>query len=255
LLLVLGPRQIVELFHLLFVRSLFAGLPDKTRVAIKGGINLRFYFQSVRFSEDLDMDVMSIAKETLENRVDRLLTSTPLLSPLKSRGLVLREISKPKQTDTVQKWKVGVAALDGSVQERTKIEFSRRDDVTSAKFEKVDPAIANAYSIPAFLATHYTAPDAVRQKIHALAGRVVTQPRDVFDLNVLFARPDAPAMLDDEAKTWLEPAVANVEKLTYDQYAALVLAYLEPEHLEIYQSSHTWEAMQLDVIGRLDALR
>ena len=49
---VMNTRQVVELFHLVFVRALFSNLPDKTLIAIKGGINLRFYFQSVRFSED-----------------------------------------------------------------------------------------------------------------------------------------------------------------------------------------------------------
>jgi hypothetical protein len=39
---------------------------------------------------------MSIAKETLENRVDRLLVSPAVLAPLKARGLVLKEISSQK---------------------------------------------------------------------------------------------------------------------------------------------------------------
>jgi predicted nucleotidyltransferase component of viral defense system len=53
----------VELFHLVFVRALFSELSDKRLVAIKGGINLRFYFQSVRFSEDLDLDVAGLAED------------------------------------------------------------------------------------------------------------------------------------------------------------------------------------------------
>ncbi|MGE0547346.1 MAG: hypothetical protein AB7O24_08975 [Kofleriaceae bacterium] len=38
-------RQIVELVHLVFVRALFANLSDKRLLAVKGGINLRFFFQ------------------------------------------------------------------------------------------------------------------------------------------------------------------------------------------------------------------
>lgn len=245
----------VELFHLRFIHAFFGSLPDKTLVAIKGGINLRFFFGSVRYSEDLDLDVMTIAKATLENRIDRLLVSPALVAPLKARGLVIQEISKPKQTDTVQKWKLGIATADASIQERTKIEFSRRDDVSSAEIEKIDPEITKAYGATSVLATHYLTPDAVRQKVHALAARSATQPRDVFDLQVLFARPDAPEKLDGEAASWIDAAIENAGTLTYDQYVSLVVAYLEPAHAELYGSRDAWETMQLDVIERLEALK
>ena len=49
-----SDRQAVELFHLLFLRQLASGA-DRARIALKGGCNLRFYFGSVRYSEDLDL--------------------------------------------------------------------------------------------------------------------------------------------------------------------------------------------------------
>jgi predicted nucleotidyltransferase component of viral defense system len=248
-------RKIVELFHLVFVRAVFASLGDKRLLAVKGGVNLRFFFQSVRFSEDLDLDVMAMSKEALENRVDRLLKAPAVVSPLKARGIIIRDISKPKQTETVQKWKLAVASQATSIDQRTKIEFSRRATVEAAILDPVDSEIANAYGIPAFLATHYRCAEAVRQKIHALEGRSQPQPRDVFDLHLLLARPDAPKQLDEEAVGWLERAAANAAALTYDEYVSLVVAYLDPEHAEIYSSRETWEAMQFDVIERLEALR
>src|SRR5262245_45490807 len=99
---------------------------------------MRFYFQSVRFSEDLDIDVMTMAKTTLENRVDRLLASPMITSPLRARGITIRDISKPKQTNTVQRWKLEVASMATTVHDRTKIEFSRRSTVESAALERVD---------------------------------------------------------------------------------------------------------------------
>src|SRR4051812_4196914 len=122
-------RETVELFHLVFVRALFAGLGDKRLLAVKGGINLRLFFQSVRLSEDLDLDVTTMSKEALENRVDRLLKAPAVVSPLKARGIIIRDVPKPKQTETVQKWKLAVASSDTSVDQRTKIEFSRRATV------------------------------------------------------------------------------------------------------------------------------
>lgn len=48
------------------MRALFADLPDKRLLAIKGGINLRLFFhrlffQSARYSEDLDLEVRILA--------------------------------------------------------------------------------------------------------------------------------------------------------------------------------------------------
>src|SRR5687768_1538565 len=103
-----GPRQAVELFHLVFVRALHASLADKTLLAIKGGINLRFFFGSPRLSEDLDLDVFTMSKGTLENRVDKLLASPAVVAPLKAHGLVIKDISKPRQTETAQRWKLGL---------------------------------------------------------------------------------------------------------------------------------------------------
>ncbi len=246
-----SARQVVELFHLVFVRALFADVTDKRLLAIKGGINLRLFFQSVRYSEDLDLDVIAMSKATLEKRVDRLLAAPSVVSPLRSRGLIIKDVSKPKQTETVQRWKCSVAIRDSSIEERTKIEFSRRQVVEIGQFDPVDAEIANAYAIPAFLATHYNCRDAVRQKIHALEGRSQTQPRDVFDLHLLFARPDAPVTLDDEAKRWAEKAAENAAGLTYDEYRSLVVAYLDPAHEATYSSRAAWQAMQSDVVERI----
>jgi hypothetical protein len=60
-------RQYVELFHLLFLRQLASG-EDRSLIALKGGCNLRFFFGSIRYSEDMDLDVWTMARETLKNK-------------------------------------------------------------------------------------------------------------------------------------------------------------------------------------------
>src|SRR5438034_9849171 len=97
----LSDRQVVELFHLHFVRLLCAG-PEKDRFAIKGGCNLRFFFESVRYSEDLDLDVERLPIHALKEKMSRILQGPALSLPLKSRGLSIGEISAPKQTETTQ---------------------------------------------------------------------------------------------------------------------------------------------------------
>src|SRR5688572_27341422 len=115
------------MFHLVFMRALLAKGEDKGLVALKGGCNLRFYFDSVRYSEDIDFDVVVIARGTLKNKVERLLSSPMVAAPLKTKGIRVASVSAPKQTETTQRWKVGLEAANVHAPLRTKIEFSRRD--------------------------------------------------------------------------------------------------------------------------------
>jgi hypothetical protein len=50
-------RQVIELFHLAFLQVLQARL-DQSRYVLKGGANLRYFFDSVRYSEDIDLDLL-----------------------------------------------------------------------------------------------------------------------------------------------------------------------------------------------------
>ncbi|MBX3187608.1 MAG: nucleotidyl transferase AbiEii/AbiGii toxin family protein [Labilithrix sp.] len=252
-----SPRQAVELFHLVFLRALVARGEDKSLIALKGGCNLRFYFGSVRYSEGLDLDVVVIAKETLKNKVDRLLRSPAVTAPLAARGIELVELSAPKQTDTTQRWKAGLrVGLAAPV--RTKIELSRRRGqrtIEGAAFEAMSAEVSRPHGLSPFPATHYTAESAIRQKVHALAGRVAPQARDVFDLDLLLARPEVERLaLDAEHKTFLPDALSNAMSLSFDDYASQVVAYLDPVQAAVFEGRAAWETMQENVVSRLEAL-
>ena len=62
-------RQFVELFHLLFINQLGRKL-NKRFYALKGGCNMRFFFKSPRYSEDIDLDVQSIDVAFLREKVN-----------------------------------------------------------------------------------------------------------------------------------------------------------------------------------------
>jgi hypothetical protein len=94
----MGARHAVEHCHLTFCRLLCAGA-DRADSAIQEGCNLRFFFGSVRYSEDLDLDVRRVPPRTLRGRVDKLLASPALLGPLRSAGIQVGAASAPKQTD------------------------------------------------------------------------------------------------------------------------------------------------------------
>jgi hypothetical protein len=252
----LSVRQSTELFHLVFLRALVAKGEDKGLIALKGGVNLRFFFGSVRYSEDMDLDVVVIAKDTLKNKVERLLKSPAVITPLKTHGLTIVGTSAPKQTETTQRWKVALQRAGDDLPIRTKVEFSRRDDIEGTKFEAADREVLRPYGLTPVLATHYTTVTATRQKIHALAARTEPQARDVFDLGLLLARPDAAGLaLDAAAKEWLDDAIEHAMVISFDEYASKVVAYLEPSHAELYAGRSAWDAMQDDVVTRLEALR
>ena len=146
-------RQSTELFHLVFLRALVAKGEDKGLIALKGGCNLRFFFGSVRYSEDIDFDVVVIAKDTLKNKVERLLKSPLVAAPLKVHGLTIVETSAPTQTETTQRWKVGLQRADDELPIRTKVEFSRRDTIEGAAFEATDREVLRPYGLTPVLAT------------------------------------------------------------------------------------------------------
>lgn len=252
----LSVRQSSELFHLVFLRALVAKGEDKSLIAVKGGCNLRFFFGSVRYSEDMDLDVVVMARETLKNKVERLLRSPAVNAPLKAQGLTLVETSAPKQTDTTQRWKVGLRRDGDELPIRTKVEFSRRDAIEGARFEAAKREVLLPYGLTPVLAMHYTTGAAIRQKVHALAERSEPQARDVFDLSLLLARPDAAGLaLDAVAKKWLSDAIDHALSVSFDEYASKVVAFLEPDHAEVYADRATWDAMQEEVVTRLEALR
>ena len=252
----LSLRQSVEVFHLVFLRALVARGEDKTALALKGGCNLRFFFGSVRYSEDIDFDVGVTAKGTLENKVERLLQSPLVRSPLKTKGIEISDSSSPKQTDTTQRWKVGLRVEGFSVPLRTKIEFSRRNTIEGAAFESIEPEILSAYDMTPSLATHYTSHAAIAQKIHALAARTEPQARDIFDLNVLFSRADARGMsLDDVQRRHVPEAIENAVAISFDEYLSKVVAYLDATQAALYADRSAWDAMQEQVVRRLEAVK
>lgn len=250
-----SDRQIVELFHLLFIRQLATGA-DRARFALKGGCNLRFYFGSVRYSEDLDLDVLEMPRGTLKNKVDRLLRAPALALPLQAQGVTVVDVTAPKQTDTTQRWKVGLRTAGGSVPLRTKVEFSRRRGGADEDLavEPVGAALARAHGTPPPVLQHYLAPAALRQKIQALLGRPQTQARDVFDLQLLRARVQTLPRLDAELRSRMPQAIDRVLSLSYDDYLGQVVAYLAPDEGEPFRDRAAWDAMQVEIVELLQEL-
>lgn len=246
---VLSNAQVTELFHVAFLDVLPRRL-DPARYILKGGANLRYFFESLRYSEDIDLDVNGVKPWGLEEKVDAVLGSQPLKALLRVGGLGVAEFSKPKQTETTQRWKIAIEVAGRSEPVRTKIEFSNRNGEQRYRLEPVPGHIVAPYALRSPSVQHYNADAAAEQKVRALAGRSETQARDVFDLELLLRRSPLPAgSLDSQV---LGHAADRALQLPFAAFRDQVLPFLEPDVLELYETEATWEQMQTFVAEKLE---
>lgn len=244
-----SAKQCIEIFHLLFLNQLSQGL-DKRLYALKGGCNLRFYCKSIRYSEDMDLDIQTIQTQTLQNKIDRILTGVPFTQILKSYQMQIAQISQPKQTDTVQRWKIALTTPVTQLSLPTKIEFSRRGMKQEIDFSVVDRQLLTTYEIPLILSNHYTKEAMWQQKIVALAHRQQPQARDVFDLYLLLGQSFKKT--GGIAIDVLQQAKNNAKALSYDEYKSQVVAYLLPEYQIQFGSVDIWQKIIQEVIASLE---
>ncbi len=243
----LRDAQAIEFFHLAFLQVMQGRLGQSVYV-LKGGANLRYFADSVRYSEDIDLDASGVEVWELQEKVDAVLGAPALAVLLRGGGIMLGEPSKPKQTQTTQRWKVPIELAGRAEPLRTKIEFSRRNGEERLALEAVPGRIVAPYALRAPTVRHYLDPAATEQKIAALALRPETQARDVFDLDLLFRRqPGIPAPLAVAVRT--QAAEAALE-LPYQAFRDQVLPFLDPEVAELY-SRESWEQMRGFVVEQL----
>src|SRR5437016_3125395 len=148
--------QARELFHLTFLRSLARSLPPSSYV-LKGGSNLRFHFGSIRYSEDMDLDVAGVPVHVLAEKVMAILHSAGLADVLRSYGVdrvVPPDVSRAKQTETVQRFKVHLVTRAGE-DLFTKVKFSRRGLDAPVVAKAVRPEVVSAYRMAPLIVPHY----------------------------------------------------------------------------------------------------
>jgi predicted nucleotidyltransferase component of viral defense system len=248
-----NERQTIEIFHLLFLRA-FGARVDKALFVVKGGCNLRFYLKSIRYSEDMDLDIHTMAVGTLQNNVNRLLERPGFVQALRAQGIEIAKTAQPKQTETTQRWKLTLRIVESDAEVPTKIEFSRRGLDGAKAVEPVDAAIIRTYRLYPVIVQHYSVHTAFAQKVSALALREQVQSRDVFDLKLLLDAGGADQPLPPTAAVNLATAIDNALAVDYDAFAGQVLAFLEPEYQEHYGSRKAWAELQEQVVDGLEAI-
>ena len=251
--------QLREAFHLEFLRWLGRKVKGEY-YAVKGGVNLRFFFKSFRYSEDMDLDVRGIKVIDLKEAVMKILDSAAFRDNLKPFGIeriIAPNIAVSKQTETTQRFKVHLVSAAG-VDLFTKIEFSRRGFAGNAVVESVSDTILRIYKLPPLLVPHYDIHSTVSQKIRALAGRRITQARDIFDLYVLSSQYDdsasaAPPERPD--KDCLSKARDNILEISFGVFRDTVVSYFSVEDQEIYNKPSSWEEVRLKTAAFVERFR
>jgi len=248
---IINPRQAIELFHLILLDYLGRKL-DKQKWALKGGCNLRFFFRSPRYSDDMDLDVQGIPVDVLRDKTNAIISGRPFKTVLEVRGLSVEHVTEHKQTETTQRWKFGLRIPGLSQPLPTKIEFSRRGLEAGSVFEPVSPEIIRLYDLAPLMANHYPAPVVWRQKIGAVLSRSVLQARDVFDLHLLLEAGLKPVAVDAPTeRTDIARVKDNILSVDFGQFRSQVVSYLEPDLGPLYDSEEAWDAMRWRIIEAL----
>ena len=254
----LSDTQIREVFHFYFLDRLLKQ-SDPGLYILTGGVNLRFFFRSPRYSEDMDIDVLAGSVQTLKKNGYKILNDQAFKRSLRSFGIADIEVNDPakaKQTGTTQRFRFGLITPAGH-RLPTKVEFSRRNESGDGESESalVDTEIARSYRSLSFCCPHYNGGAAIVQKVRALAGRPVTQARDVFDLAILFRgghSPPAPwsKLLADGVYA---KAIDCLTALTWEDYEGQVVEFLDKESRADYGDKQAWEILQDQVLNQVEA--
>jgi len=246
------PSQAIEYFHLSFLAHLTRGT-DKRAFVLKGGCNLRSFHRSVRYSEDMGLDVAGVDEHVLRERLRAILSSRPFAQALESRGMRIEHVTEHKQTPTVQRWKLGLLTDRGERPLPTKVEFSRRGMDEGAEFGSVDPDLVRSHGLAPFMVSHYGAAAALKQKVGALAHRTETQARDVFDFHHLLAAGAPRVALAGIDPRTLDQARSRAAAIDFAVFKSQVLAYLQPDDQARYDAPDVWDTLVLEVLEALEA--
>jgi predicted nucleotidyltransferase component of viral defense system len=255
---VYSDLQIREIFHLEFLRS-FGRKIKPDLYALKGGVNLRLFFNSIRYSEDMDLDVRGAGVYFFKDCVMNILRSLGFQENLKSFGIkqvISPAIERAKQTETTQRFKVHLIT-SADVDLFTKIELSHRGMAGEAVVQAPSERILRAYKIAPVLIPHYDINSAVTHKIKALAGRTIIQARDIFDLYILSAQlnPDAAKKTIPEEGSIFSKAYDNIFEIKFEVFRDTVVSYLAVEDQAAYNNPSAWEEIRLKTAAFIEQLR
>ncbi len=246
-----NDKQQREIFHLLFLERLLK-ISDPKLYAVKGGCNLRFFFNSPRYSEDLDLDVFGGSVDTHKKNGYKILNDSAFKRVLQAYGIqdiLINDPAKAKQSQTTQRFRCRLVNASGE-SFPTKVEYSRREEKpTNVVLDPIDPQRAHIYKRRSFESPHYTGKSAIIQKIYALANRTEIQARDPFDIYMLFLSGYANDLdLKDVPSETLSKAANNLTDITFEYFYGQVVDYLDIEFRDEFSKEAQWKKIKEKVL-------
>ncbi len=250
------PTQLIELFHLEFLRW-FGQKAPLSKFAVKGGVNLRLFFNSIRYSEDMDIDIRGIEVFRLKEWVFHIIKNPSFKNNLKTFGVqnvIPPNSEAAKLTETTQRFKIHLFSTAGE-DVFTKIEFSKRGFTGIPMIAHVPDKTLRAYQLAPLITAHYDIGGAIVQKIQALCLRKITQARDVFDLYWLSPQISAENLAAIHLSSSVKSkATENIFAVTYPNFKDTVLPYLISPEKKFYNSEKIWDQIILKVSALLEAI-
>lgn len=253
-----------EALHVLLLGELTNRLGEGTFV-LKGGVNLRLYFGSPRYSEDIDLDGDPSKRLKLRQSIAEALGSTDLALRLKELGIRRLEYSghPHKDGDATLRYKLRVV-IPGEIMLATKIDVSFR--LRSPKNDWLVEAVDERTIRPYLRATdtslrlaHYGRTVAVQQKIAALGGRRIQQARDVFDISALTRGHIADVNLQQVrsgiADELLDEARERALAISYREFADQVLPFMDAPDRDAYEDKGVWDELRLSVHELIESVQ
>ena len=246
-----------EVFHLEFLRW-FGRKADPKHYALKGGVNMRFFFGSIRYSEDMDLDLSEIRVDIIQDIVLKILNTRDFVDNLRSYGIQsisIPDMKKAKQTETTQRFKIYLITFAGE-ELFTKVEFSRRGLKDGIVVNAIPDSILRTYKLIPVIIPHYNAISSTIQKITALASRLAVQARDIFDLYILSPKYSSSEISGSKIlkKDKLEKAYENLFSVTFEQFRDSVVSFLSSDEQASYNSPLFWDEIKLKVANLLEEM-
>lgn len=218
----------------------------KKELALKGGLAMRAAHGSHRFTKDIDLQSgpdtpMPRVKSIVENAVKAALEVGILENVT---------ITAPKQTETVQRWKVNGTIVGGGSQVNLTVEVSRRGMPPAKAISSIVYAPAGE-GLKAVSMEVYSPTAIAASKVDCLLNPNRAAPRDVYDLYQLIVkmRVDPPveflrSMGRDALALGLKEVWPKITSLNWELARNDLLPYLSLEG-EPELTQEVWEDMQL----------
>jgi len=219
---------------------------------------MRFFFGSIRYSEDMDLDLSEIRIDIVQDVVLKILNTRDFIDNLRPYGIQnisIPDMARAKQIETTQRFKIHLITFAGE-DLFTKVEFSRRGLKDGITANAIPDSILRTYKVAPIIIPHYDALSATMQKISALASRPAVQARDIFDLYILSPKITISEINSSEIleKDKLEKAHENLFSVTFEQFRDSVVSFLSPDEQTSYNSSLFWDEIKIKVANLLEEM-